>query len=206
MRVLLTESAPGVADESEQRLREAGYDISLCHPDHRADVDGCVVLRGIGHCPLRTDADIGLVVDARSDQAPALSTARELGACCALRNHVPLVVTGPADTNRFPWSEATAICTAEELAGTCERLTRPVDEVVRGDAERVARQALQASGYAPDIHVTVAHAAGATAIFLYILGQSDSIARADAAGLVREALRGRKDFDEKVTVITVPQD
>lgn len=205
MRVLLTESAPGAADETEKRLREAGYDISFCHPDHRTDEDGCVVLRGIGHCPLRTDADISLVVDARAADAPAVPTAREFGTSCALRNHVPLVVTGPADTSRFPWSDASAICTDEELAGVCERLTRPVDEALRRDAERVARTALQANGYAPHLEVTIAHAAGSTAVFLHMLGPSDSAARAEAAGLVREVLRGHKDLDEEVTVVTVPE-
>jgi hypothetical protein len=205
MRVLLTESAPGAADEPEKRLREAGYDISFCHPDRRADIDGCVVLRGIGHCPLRTDADLGLVVDARSADAPSRPTAREFGACCALRNHVPLVVIGPADTERFPWSEASATCGVEELVGVCERLTQPVDEALRRDAERVAHAALQANGYDPDLDVTVAHAAGSTAVFLHVMGLSDSIARAEAAGLVREALRGRRDLDGEVTVVTVPE-
>ncbi|MEY9931831.1 hypothetical protein ABH926_006480 [Catenulispora sp. GP43] len=205
MRVLLTESAPGAADQAEQRLREAGYDISFCHPDHRADEDGCVVLRGIGHCPLRTDADIGAVIDARSPDAPALPTAREFGACCALRNHLPLIVTGPADTERFPWIDAAAVCTTDELVGTCEQLTRPVEAAVRRDAERVAREALRANGYHGDIDVAVTHAAASTAVFVYVLGSSDDIARAEAAGMVRRALRGRRDLEETVTVVMVPE-
>ena len=206
MRILLTESTPGAADEPEKRLREAGYDISYCHPDHRADIDECVVLRGMGHCPLRTDSDIGMVVDARSDDGPAVSTARELGACCALRHHVPLVVAGPARTERFPWSEASEVCTTDEVVGVCERLTWPGDDVLRRDAERVARAALQANGFVPDVDVTIAHAAGSTAVFLHVLGRSDDTARAEAAGLVRAALRGRKDLDGEVTVVTVPPD
>ena len=205
MRVLLTESAPGAADEAEKRLREAGFDISFCHPDHRADTDGCVVLRGIGHCPLRTDADIGLVVDVRAPDAPTLPTAREFGTCCALRHHVPLVVAGPTDTQRFPWSDAVATCSPDELVGVCERLNEPVDDAVSRDAERVARMAFQANGYSPDVEVTIAHAAGSTAVFLHVRGLSDSIARAEAAGLVREAVRGRRDLDGTVTVVTVPQ-
>lgn len=205
MRVLLTESTPGAADEPEKRLREAGYDISFCHPDHRADEDGCVVLRGIGHCPLRTDADIALVVDARAPDAPALPTAREFGACCALRHHVPLVVTGPAPADWFPWSEATATCTAEEVAGVCERLVRPADEAMRRDAERVAAEALRANGFDGVVEVAIAHAAGSTAVFLHVLGLSDGISRAEAAGLVRETLRGRRDQDEAVTVVTIPE-
>jgi hypothetical protein len=206
MRVLLTESTPGAADEAEQRLRQAGYDISFCRPDHRADQDGCVVLRGIGHCPLRTDADIRLVIDTRSPDAPAVPTEREFGTCCALRNRVPLVVTGPADTDRFPWTDATVICTADELIGTCERLTQPVDEALCRDAEHVVCEALQANGYHPDIDVTVTHAAGSTAIFVHVLGLSDSIARAEAAGRVRAALRGRRDLDGAVTVVMVPEE
>lgn len=204
MRVLLTESTPGAADEPEQRLREAGYDISFCRPDHRADKDGCVVLRGIGHCPLRTDADIRLVIDARPPDAPTLPTEREFGACCALRHHVPLVVTGPADTQRFPWADAAVICTSEELVGTCSRLTQPVDEALRRDAERVASETLRAHGYHPDIDIAIARAAGSTAIFVHVLGLSDSIARAETAGRVREALSGHRDLDEAVTVVMVP--
>ncbi|MEY9894396.1 hypothetical protein ABIA31_008082 [Catenulispora sp. MAP5-51] len=145
MRVLLTESAPGAADQAEQRLREAGYDISFCHPDHRADEDGCVVLRGIGHCPLRTDADTGAVVDARSPDAPAFPTAREFGSCCALRNHLPRIVTGLADTGRFPWIGAAAICTTDKLACTCERLTRPVEAALRRDASPTTSPASNAN-------------------------------------------------------------
>ena len=203
MRVLLTESAPGAAEESEKRLREAGYDISFCHPDHSADEDGCVVVRGIGHCPLRTD-DIALVIDARTADAPRLHTAREFGTCCALRNHVPLVVAGPADRARFPWSDVVAMCSPDQLVGVCERLTGPVDDAVSRDAERAARTALQAEGYDPDVDVAVAHAAGSTAVFLHVRGLSDGIARAEAAGLVREAVRGRRDLDGTVTVVTVP--
>lgn len=205
MRVLLTESAPGAAEESEQRLRDAGYDLSYCHPDHRADEDECVVFRGTGHCPLRTDPDIGVVVDVRAPDAPALSTAREFGACCALRNHVPLVVAGPAPVERFPWSDAAVLCTTEEATGLCERLTQPVDEEIARDAERVASDALRANGYDGLIEATVARAAGSTAVFLHVLGLSDSLARAEAAGLVRERLRGRKGEDEVVTVMTVPR-
>lgn len=204
MRVLLTESEPGAAEGPEKRLREAGFDISFCHPDHRADVDGCVVLRGISHCPLRTDADIGLLVDARSADAPRLPTAREFGVCCAVRNHVPLVVAGPADTEHFPWSEASAICSPEELVGVCEHLTEPADDAIGRDAQRVAEMALQANGFDAGVDVTVAHAAGSTAVFLRVRGPSDSIARAEAAGLVREAVSGRRDLDEEVTVVTVP--
>ena len=206
MRVLLTESAPGAGEEAEKRLREAGYDISFCHPDHRADADGCVVLRGIGHCPLRTDADIRLAVDARAADAPALPTAREFGACCALRDQVPLVVTGPADTEHSPWSGAAAICSPDELVGVCENLTRPVDDVLRRDAERVATTALRANGCDADVDVAVAHAAGSTAVFLHIVGPSDDIARAEAAGLVREAVSGHRNLDENVIVVTVPED
>lgn len=206
MRVLLTESALGAADEAEKRLREAGYDISFCHPDHRVDDDGCALLRDIGRCPLHTDRDIGLVIDARAADAPRLPTAREFGSCCALRNHVPLVVAGEADAQYFPWSDAAAICSPEELVGVCERLLQPVFEAVRRDAERAARTALLANGYDTDVDVAVTHAAGSTAVFLHIHGLSDSIARAETAGLVREAVSGRRDLDGCVTVVTVPEE
>lgn len=75
---------------------------------------------------------------------------------------------------------------------------------MRRDAERVAREALQANGFDGVVEVTIAHAAGSTAVFLHVLGLSDGIARAEAAGLVREVLRGRKGQDEVVTVATVP--
>jgi len=206
MRVLLTESAPGAADEAEQRLRQAGYDLAFCRPDHRTEQDGCVVLRGLGRCPLRTDAEIRLVIDTRSPDAPSLPTEREFGACCALRNHLPLVVTGPADIDRFPWTDATVIGTADELVGTCERLIRPFDAALCHDAERTARETLLANGYRPDITVTVAHAAGAIAVFVQVMGLSDSIARAEAAGRIRAALSGRRDTDETVTVVMVPEE
>jgi hypothetical protein len=204
MRILLTESSPGAGDEAERVLRAAGYDISFCHPEHDADGDGCVVLRGVGHCPLRTDEDIRLVVDARSDDAPVLPTAREFGSCCAVRKGVPLVVTGPAAPERYPWSQAAAFCDPAELAGVCELLTRPVEEALRAAAERVAHDVLQANGYDGEVEVTVTGAAGSTAVFVHVLGASDGAARAEAAGMVRQALRGRRDLDGIVTVVMVP--
>ncbi|NUR59541.1 MAG: hypothetical protein HOV87_12870 [Catenulispora sp.] len=205
MRILLTESAPGAADEAERLLRAAGYDISFCHPGHEADGDGCVVLRGIGHCPLRTDDDIRLVVDARSGDAPVLPTQREFGSCCAVRGNVPLVVTGPVAPERHPWSRAAAFCDTRELVGVCERLTRPVEEALRAAAERVAHDVLQANGYDGDVAVTITGAAGSTAVFVHVLGASDGAARAEAAGMVRQVLRGRRDLDGIVTVVMVPR-
>lgn len=206
MRILLTESAPGAAAEAEQLLREAGYDISFCHPGHLPDDEGCVVLRGIGHCPLRTDGDVALVVDVRSEDAPALPTAREFGACCAVRQLVPLVVAGPVDPELFPWSQAAAFCGPGELAGVCERLTRPVEATLRADAERVARDTLRANGYGGDVDVAVTGAAGSTAVFIHVRGPSDDAARAEAASMVRRALSGRRDLDGIVTVVMVPED
>lgn len=206
MRILLTESTPGAAAEAEKLLREAGYDISFCHPGHEVDGDACVVLRGIGHCPLRTDDDIRLVVDARSEDAPVLPTAREFGSCCAVRKNVPLVVTGPVTPERYPWSQAAAFCATAELVGVCERLTRPVEEALRTAAERVAYDVLQANGYGGDVEVTVTGAAGSTAVFVHVLGASDGAARAEAAAMVRQALRGRRDLEGIVTVVMVPQE
>ena len=91
------------------------------------------------------------------------------------------------------------------MAGVCERLVRPADEVLRRDAERVAAEALRANGFDGVVEVAIAHAAGSTAVFLHVLGLSDSMARAEAAGLVRKSLRGRRDQDEAVTVVTIPE-
>jgi hypothetical protein len=39
---------------------------------------------------------------------------------------------------------------------------------MRRDAERVAREALQANGFDGVVEVTIAHAAGSTAVFLHV--------------------------------------
>ena len=116
MRILLIDNAVGAADSVERMLVAAGHSVVRCQRPGDVDTE-CVFLRGAGLCPLHA-APVDAVVDVRRPAADGStpSSVRELGAVCAVQDHVPLVVIGAADVAVLPWSRASAICQAEDIA------------------------------------------------------------------------------------------
>lgn len=89
MRVLLTEARFGDADALRRRLVGQGCRVASCH----SKAGLCRALAPGGHCPLDEPDPPGLLVDVRG-QGGRL-TAREFGAVCAVRAHVPVVLVSP---------------------------------------------------------------------------------------------------------------
>ena len=116
MRVLLMESDAWAADRAGRRLREAGHQTVRCLD---ADLDSfpCRALQPGGHCPIDcARVDVALLVRARP--WPGF-TPRELGAVCALRDGLPLVVLGGESAG--PWGPlATVIGEEADVVAACE--------------------------------------------------------------------------------------
>jgi hypothetical protein len=119
MRILLIDNVVGAADSVERKLTAAGHSVMRCQRPEDADKE-CVFLRGASLCPLHA-APVDAVVDVRRQAADGTtsSSVRELGAVCAVQDHVPLVVIGSADVTVLPWSRASVVCQAEDIAGRC---------------------------------------------------------------------------------------
>lgn len=116
MRFLLLETQPHGADAVVAMLTAAGHDTARCH-DPDAGVFPCAAVRG-EPCPVEgasVDAAITVRSFASPDPAPA-----EDGVSCALRHHVPVVVTGATDGNPFEAYAFADVALGEVLA-TCER-------------------------------------------------------------------------------------
>jgi hypothetical protein len=197
MRVLLTESEPGAAARVESQLRAAGYDVAHCH-DTRTPNDECLVFAGHGECPLH-GVPVDLVVDVRATAGP--ETARERGAACAVRTGVPLVVVGDADTARYPWSQAAAMCTADEVLEACESILHPGITAAGRAVEHAARRSLLACGVDARPTVSIAEGAADVGVFVFVPVELTEVIRREVSAAVRLALSGRKDFSEDPRIV-----
>ncbi len=103
MRVLLLESEPGVAVETETELLDAGHVVARCHEAGSAPFP-CYGLtdreeNGGHRCPLDEDnVDVAVVVH-RTGEPAGRSATGEDGARCALRRSVPVIVAGPIEAS-----------------------------------------------------------------------------------------------------------
>lgn len=114
MRILVTETHAEAALPATRQLVEAGHEVVRC----RADDGPAFPCAGLepGGCPVEGGIDVALTVRTGPPEQP---TAREDGAVCALRRHVPLVVAGPAGPNPFEgWS--TVAVDERDLVAACE--------------------------------------------------------------------------------------
>lgn len=151
MRILVTETHAEAALPATRQLVDAGHEVVRC----RADDGPAFPCAGLepGGCPVEGGIDVALTV--RSGP-PAQPTAREDGAVCALRRHVPLVVAGPAGPNPFDgWS--TLAVDEGDLVAACEAAA--ASDIVRlSDAARAeARRFLAKRGYGVDGVDVVTH-------------------------------------------------
>src|SRR5215468_5545558 len=109
MEILLTEAAPGDADAVASKLDAAGHNVSRCN---LPGSDRCASLVNRVGCPLQ-EGVISAVVDVR--RGPRGFGLHELGAMCAVRAGVPLVVCGPTAGEDGPWRDADVRCTEDAL-------------------------------------------------------------------------------------------
>ncbi|MCB1013673.1 MAG: hypothetical protein KDB10_00955 [Acidimicrobiales bacterium] len=134
MRILVTETHDDAAQPVTRQLLDAGHEVVRCRePDGPAFP--CVGLEPHG-CPIEGGVDVALTV---RTGPPAEPTAREDGAVCALRRHVPLVVAGASGPNPFAgWATVTvgdgdvvAACEAAAAADVAR-----LSEVARAETRR----------------------------------------------------------------------
>lgn len=135
MKVLVLESDVGAAEVAIAQLERSGHDVSRCHEPGVREFE-CSALRGAA-CPLESQPiDVVLDVRTRPSKYP---TMLEDGVSCALRRHVPVVVSGSTSAHpfrSFPVSES-----GGDVVDACERAaTAPMAE-----HEGVAQRALDES-------------------------------------------------------------
>jgi hypothetical protein len=117
LNVLVLESEVGAADEARRELEEAGHHVVGCHK-RGEDAFPCAGLHDERHCPLDEVVDVALDVCPRPRSQPA---PREDGVACALRQHIPLVIAGPAVLNPYDDYAQSTINRTYDVVDACER-------------------------------------------------------------------------------------
>lgn len=143
MRILVTETDAGAAVPAERQLVAAGHEVVRC----RADDGPAFPCAGLepGGCPVEGGVDVALTVRTGPPEQP---TAREDGAVCALRRHVPLVVAGPPGPDPFEgW--ATVRVDDQDLVAACEAAAAADVERLSVVAREEATRSLQRRGHEP---------------------------------------------------------
>jgi hypothetical protein len=104
-RVLVVGAATPATDMVAEELAAANFEILRCVEPGRPAFP-CAGLRR-GSCPLDVErpVDVAVAVRTRAHPRPRLA---ELGALCALRDRIPLVIAGTSVLNPFePWAAET---------------------------------------------------------------------------------------------------
>lgn len=136
MRILLTESDAGGADAATATLEAAGHEVLRC-VEHDAAAFPCTGL-STGDCPV--DGRVDVAVTVRSEPHPG-PTERETGVVCALRHHVPVVVSSVDEADPLAtWSTAT-------VTGATTDLLAAVDAAAHGELTDHARVAAEEAGH-----------------------------------------------------------
>ncbi len=115
--VLVVEADRGVAAEAVRALEAAGHNVLRCRRPGGAEFPcfGVVDPRG---CPFERAA-IAVALTMRRHPRPK-PTLREIGAICALRRRIPLVVAGRVAFNPFE-EYACEVVDGEDVVSACER-------------------------------------------------------------------------------------
>jgi hypothetical protein len=136
MRILLTESDAGGADTATATLEAAGHEVLRC-VEHGAAAFPCTGL-STGDCPVEGRVDVAVTVRSEAHAGP---TERETGVVCALRHHVPVVVSSVDEADPLAtWSTAT-------VTGATTDLLAAVDAAAHGELTGHARVAAEEAGH-----------------------------------------------------------
>lgn len=105
----------GIGDAVRQ-LTAAGRTVHRCSESADAPFPCNAVIEGRG-CPLdRHRVDVVLDIRTRPESQPTLS---EMGAICGLRDGLPLVIAGRAETSDLaPWAESVPV--TGDIVSTCD--------------------------------------------------------------------------------------
>jgi hypothetical protein len=117
MKALLLGDTPDQSSVGAD-LAAAGYEVVRCAPPGGRAFP-CVGIRGT--CPLDASVDVAVVVH---DDATAELHPGEAGVVCALRDGVPLVVTGNGATSAFGELVDAVAVGRGDLAAACDRAIR----------------------------------------------------------------------------------
>jgi len=118
LNVLVLESDRGAATVACHELEDAGHTVRVCH-EPGCGAFPCNALRDGESCPLSGEPiDVALDIRRKPRSQP---TALEDGVACAIREHVPLVVAGPAVFS--PYAEYATETRADtfDVVTACER-------------------------------------------------------------------------------------
>jgi len=146
MKVLLLESDRFAGAEVARRLESAGHDVHRCH-EAGGPAFPCNGLDG-GDCPVEVDGGVDLAVTVRAHPHPK-PTVYEDGVSCALRHHVPLVVTGKTVLHPYE-AYATEVEDTDELVSRVEELAAAPLARHSGEATAEAARVLETMGSPAD--------------------------------------------------------
>ena len=118
MRILCTETTPGLADETAARLGAAGHEVVRCFDPDGGPSRPCVGLDRDA-CPLDLPGGVDVVVDVRAPDRPR-PTRREAGLTCALRQHVPMVLVGAGRPNPHARWTTVALDGGGDIVAACD--------------------------------------------------------------------------------------
>lgn len=145
MRILVTETHAEAAMPAVRQLTAAGHEVVRCRDD-AAPAFPCEGL-AVGACPVEAGVDVALTVRVGPPPQP---TPREDGAVCALRRHVPLVVSAPEAPNPFADWATVCIDGTGDVVAACEAAAVADVSSLSEVALAEVRRALALRGYDVD--------------------------------------------------------
>ncbi len=192
MRILLTESDPGGAETATRTLEAAGHEVLRC-VESDAEAFPCVGL-STGDCPVDGPVDVALTV--RSEPHPG-PTERETGMVCALRHHIPVVVSSVDEADPLAtWATAA-------VTGATVDLLAAVDAAAHGELTEHARVAAREAGeHLPGAAVEVVAHRRARGVAVIVRTPDDLDARRKETLAIQVAGAVRR-FDGDAEVIDV---
>lgn len=196
MDVLVLESDPGVARLSIDDLEAAGHRVHRCHEAGIAAFP-CVGLAS-DRCPLETTpVDVVVTVRAHVRTGP---TPLEDGLACALRRHLPVVVTGRTALN--PYEELGAVDGGGiGIVAACEQAATGTQPAYEARANETLRSVLEHGGEGTaSAQASVRRISGRLDVVLHVDPSMSKRTRNVAAVRVTGALRA---FDRYVDSIDV---
>ena len=184
MEILITEAAPGDADDVAGELTATGHQVSRCN---LAGTDRCAPLVSGAGCPLH-ERPIAAVVDVR--RRPVAFGQHELGAMCAVRAGVPLVVCGPTPDEAGPWRDADVRCTEDALPDVLALADSVTGSATRRRVEHAVAAALRTLGRPAVAEVDIGSAPGVVRVVVSLAGPVPDLLHEVLPLAVRGALAG----------------
>lgn len=198
MRVLVVGTLPGSIERAANELSAAGHEVVRCHAEDDPPFP-CFALQDGQRCPLEGDP-VDVVLAARNRPWPR-PTRLEDGALCAIRRHVPLVVTDPVFNPFEKWT--TRVATPGAVPEACEQAAdAPLDP--HGEIAATAATAMleRAGADASRVSATVHRQRGRLRVQLELPSEALEI----GADVVPNVLAALRAYDRHATGIDISVD